>query len=713
MVGSNQKGSSMKKLYVMLLAAVFMLGDVCSARVDAQNDEPRPKKHKVKKEKVHKAKKEKAHKEKPHKAKKAKAHKDKPNKVKKIKVRKDKEEKKHEKRQASHAKKQKVHAKKEERVAKVHAKREKKDHKKHVKNEGAKHKERALQENHASEARRKRQDVLHERAERSRLIANWDRVSADQQHKELAAGAQADLFSLPAVPSRAIWHEGKNFVNVGMKYNYACNAYGSDGSSSNRNVTQLAFGEDAINFNDISLVNKLVDAGALSYKTDAGVHFLTDGSTGKLNVWGRDEKYQMDFEIGRYIINRDVAVGVNVPVVYNKHKLRITPEVDRIKTGEQQLFTQVDGPSVLRDLMLGKGMSQFGGSAMGMGDVSFYANYQINSVHFDKLVFGVRGVAPTAKKPANHKLWAPELGNGGFFEAGAFSSVLMNYQKYLNPFVMVDVNFCAPAHVDRRVPKKIAFDAVPAINIANGDQIPTSLIAVVGAPGTISENRKQRKDAALANANALNANQKAANLAGRDVLSNLGLGDRAERSSSVAEAVNAVIAAIDDTPVRTAGTTAGSVKLGESAAFVLGAGAGEVELVGPVAVIPARDAVSVFDTTVKGFADRVQNIKLKKGVQVNVRVGNTIERFITPRGFMDLFYDFRAKGRDRASGLDRTNYNLDIIEKDSVELEHRMGLEYSYQHDQFTRTHLGVGYTFAGMNVPKTFEVSGSLNHSF
>jgi hypothetical protein len=89
------------------------------------------------------------------------------------------------------------------------------------------------------------------------------------------------------------------------------------------------------------------------------------------------------------------------------------------------------------------------------------------------------------------------------------------------------------------------------------------------------------------------------------------------------------------------------------------------------------------------------------------------ERFILARGFLDIFYDFRGKLKDTISHKTRDEYNLDIIRKETSQVEHRIGIDYSYQADLYSRVHLDFRYTFAGRNVPKTFEIAGIYNYSF
>jgi len=608
--------------------------------------EHKVKEHKVKKEKEHKVKEHKQekvkkehrakeHKVKEHKVKKEKEHKEhkvKEHKPKKVKM--DKEEKKHEKRQADLEQKRRSEEKAEQRALKNEAKSMHKREREHHKQVTGEQKEEEKREELHAAALHKRDEVTQKRAERRHMMASWERAHDEEVHRDLTAGKYSELYILPAIPQYAYWYEGgKNFFNAGFHYDYACNAYGSDGGSSERNITQLAFGEDQITLNGISLAAKLANAGTVAPTPAGGLEAIGNATTGDISLIGKEEKYQIDLEIGRYIFNRDVAIGLNLPVLYNRHRLKtnlgLTDPVANAVVANTPDLNNAAVQGALKNLLAAKGFTEMGGSAMGLGDLSVYANCQLNSVHFEKLVLGVRFVVPTGKKASSSKLWAPELGNGGFFEALAYGAVAMSYHKYLNPFVTLEGGFFAAAHVDRRVPRLVTLDSIAAAPVLTQAQF----------------------DAAEA------------------VRKSLAFGDRI---------------ALRDFANANDATVGGAGLLGFSG----------------------------YDSTVNGFADQVNTVKVTPGPELKFRVGDSLSGIFCRRGQLDVFYDFRAKGKDKAKGLSNL-YDLSALTKHTVELDHKVGVEYSYQHSLCTRTHVGILYTFAGMNVPKTFEVGGSFNHAF
>lgn len=127
----------------------------------------------------------------------------------------------------------------------------------------------------------------------------------------------------------------------------------------------------------------------------------------------------------------------------------------------------------------------------------------------------------------------------------------------------------------------------------------------------------------------------------------------------------------------------------------------------------ADQSFSGFDSLIPNFGDTVSRVKITRGAEVKMRLGNIIERFVSSRGFMDVFYDFRAKMKDMVSDLAADQYDVGSVRSHSNQLEHRLGFDYSYQYDSQARLRLGTRYTFAGMNVPKTFDIAGSFNYAF
>ncbi|NDD54589.1 hypothetical protein EBZ39_12065, partial [bacterium] len=358
-----------------------------------------------------------------------------------------------------------------------------------------------------------------------------------------------------------------------------------------------------------------------------------------LTLLGRVESYGAHIALSRAIWGDLVAVGCDLPVLYRKNTLRVDYDFSNrekllgsktrgrvdavgIQGGVTNQFLERYGNNpdrYLKDVLAAKGISELGGSAAGLGDMALFVSSQFHSAHFDKLVAGLRFQMPTGKKQSMNKLWAPDLGNGGFTEISAFGNMFVSYKKFVNPHASVSAGFSLPGNVDRRVPK--------LITVTNSG----------GAPAMVNT--------------LLAADQK---LAFADRISLAGTGGVADKNT-----------------------------------------------------------FSAFDSLIPNFGDTVSSVRITRGAELKMRLGNIVEQFISRRAFLDLFYDFRAKMKDSASGLPGDQYDMESVRRHTNQLEHRLGFDYSYQFDLEARLRLGMRYTVAGRNVPKLFEAVGSVNYAF
>ncbi len=120
------------------------------------------------------------------------------------------------------------------------------------------------------------------------------------------------------------------------------------------------------------------------------------------------------------------------------------------------------------------------------------------------------------------------------------------------------------------------------------------------------------------------------------------------------------------------------------------------------------------DSLMRRFADAYQNVKIYPNPEFWLRVGNMFERFLFKRAFLDLFYDFRIKGKDYIRHKkDHDQYDYAILTQNTHQIEHRIGLNYSYQFDNHFRFNLGGRFTFSGRNVERLFQLNLALNVEF
>jgi hypothetical protein len=501
------------------------------------------------------------------------------------------------------------------------------------------------------------------RQERALKVERYKALRRAEYERALAAGKYAYLEKSPAWANEALSFDKKMQLTVNANYHYASDCYDSSGSGSNSDVTRLTFGEAPIKLQDILLASRLVAAGSPAVtQIDAlatpkvsaanGAYKATDylSRTAKdsLTLLGKVENYGMHISLARHVIGNNLSVGLDVPVVYKNNRLDIdydfqprSTETDSvlhigpmtsaggtgpytIGAGSTAAPTAATTPGTgtgflnrygnnpqryLKDILKAKGITEVGGSAAGLGDIALFMTGHIQSSLFDQLAVGLRLQLPTGKKQAMHKLWAPDLGNGGFTEMSVFGNAFVAYKKYLNPHIALSAGCSLPAHVDRRVPKY--FEITNAV----GDDV-----------------SKHTKELAFADRIKFNA---------------------------------------------------------------------------------GSQTLKGFDSLVPNFGDTVSRVKITRGAEIKMRLGNMMERFISRRGFFDAFYDFRVKMKDMASGLSSNLYDIGSVRNHTNQLEHRLGFDYSHQFDLETRLRLGARYTVAGVNVPKAFDLVASVNHAF
>ncbi len=366
-----------------------------------------------------------------------------------------------------------------------------------------------------------------------------------------------------------------------------------------------------------------------------------------------------NFDIARYIWKRNIAVGIELPIVYMKNRLRASmrtvgeeangfaptvladpltglgigendnaPSAIRGRTGladqsaaagptltatSPNNFLRRYGNSTeafIHDIFNEKCMPKFGGSSGGLGDVTVFAHAYVDSSRFDKMMFGARVIIPTAQRAKVNQLWAPELGNGGYCEFAGFMNLVLSHNWWLNPHLFLQISGTfLKAHIKKRVPKRITF----------------------AAQNTIFDDFVGFQDVTFS--------------------------DRIE--------------------------------------------------------IEPSTTFTELDTTFRNLGDFTARFASRKGPEFTIRVGNIVEKFIWRRAFLDIWYQFKAKVSDHVSGLDCTQWCLDVYKKNTETIEHRAGFDFSYQFDAGSRIHTGLAWTFAGRNVPVNLDWNVSVNYSF
>ncbi len=564
----------------------------------------------------------------------------------------------------------KAEARKDEAILKKHE----------AEDDAQQHKEDRLAQLEGAYVQRRQRDAEHglrvdgERKLSTELLRLWLNERQEKVREEVSSGAYADLYRSVALPTYATYVPKTNYLTATGWFSYATDGYGSDGT--NGDITRLSFGEAPIRVQDILLASKLVALNFTPYVNQApylnapnlnlnspvfpataiipvepGIDPLSNTANTtnplylailadkQISFLGQSESWGISLDYSRYLWRNHVVAGFQCPIVYKKNRLRvffadqniISEQFDALdgklagsptitagglletRPDKGAAFSQRYGQDMskfLKDVFTSKGFKEYGGSSTGLGDVTFFVQAIAHTNKVDSLMFGLRFLVPTAQKMSMHKLWAPELGNGGFFEGSLWSLVVMHKHSYFNPHLFLQATLSSSANVQRRVPHFI----------------------------TATNNSAQQQ-----------------------YLDDLGI----------------------NIPF------AHRIQLANGKSF------------------------SEFNTSIKNLGDDIADLKLSKGPEFNIRVGNIFEKIPFRRSFIDLYYDFRAKFRDSATFLNDDDWDPTVFEKNTSQIEHKAGLEWSHQFDLGSRWRLGMEYTFSGQNVPKTFTLYSMINYSF
>ncbi len=120
----------------------------------------------------------------------------------------------------------------------------------------------------------------------------------------------------------------------------------------------------------------------------------------------------------------------------------------------------------LKDIFESKGISEFGGSSLGLGDMELSLASEFDVRGVERANAGLKLTLPTAQQASTSKFFAPELGNGGHAALGFFASALIAHNNWINLHGELDCDVFASAEVNLRTPKKIQYSNTSTQNYA-------------------------------------------------------------------------------------------------------------------------------------------------------------------------------------------------------------------------------------------------------
>ncbi|HBS48086.1 TPA: hypothetical protein DEO28_00015 [Candidatus Dependentiae bacterium] len=431
-----------------------------------------------------------------------------------------------------------------------------------------------------------------------------------------------DFYKYPAFPPYALPYDKNNLVFISVGSLWANKCFSPSGSC--HNMAENVFKANHIYLKDILTVSKLLKNSLLSSTGGSGTPFVHDDTKHyfyqladqELKFNASFRKTFVNFSLQHFFEKIGTSLGIMFPVVNRKNNIVMESKMsvamrNNLSTYTPQFFDNYENLEDFFDHILqakGIGYNKHD-SEVGFGDLTFFANTSIKDRHFQSLILGAKVVAPTSYREGSaDRLWNPDLGNGGFWEIGAFFSGYKKVDDNINPNFFFEFSLPLPSNLYKRIPQRKIYDGVTP------------------APGA-------------------------------------NVGDK------------------------------------------LLMGGTDVQF---------KNAYNVLDSDVAMMADQSVGIKMKKGSQIVFRFGNVIDKFLSRKSFLDIYYEFRGKNRDYASRSNfDTNYDTINLNKNSFEAEHKIAANFLYQFSHFKRMAVGCIYTIYGRNVPKTLEFNISFNKDF
>ncbi len=180
------------------------------------------------------------------------------------------------------------------------------------------------------------------------------------------------------------------------------------------------------------------DASLLRSWAASGIHRTIDTDTGLMNL---------AMNVGA-LENQTALLADDV------NFLALTPG------GQPNTFMRRYGQNpdlFLKDIFESKGISEFGGSSLGLGDMELSLASEFDVRGVERANAGLKLTLPTAQQASTGKFFAPELGNGGHAALGFFASALIAHNGWINLHGELDCDIFASAEVNLRTPKKIQY----------------------------------------------------------------------------------------------------------------------------------------------------------------------------------------------------------------------------------------------------------------
>ncbi len=532
----------------------------------------------------------------------------------------------------------------------------------------------------------KKERMREERAQREELMANWAEKHELAVKQDYENGRYADLYKLSSWPKWAHYFHQQNYAGVRAYYTHADDAYNSCGV--NQDVSVLHFGHEPVRLRDMLLVSHLVSCelaehadllpllfepnpivGSVDNNQQVPGRYFEYLANSVIDFKSRVESYGMDLNFSHYIYGRSVAVGIHIPVLYKKHRVNAHMIIKPTTVRDDNSSDLIKTETVER-------ICKFRTDLEKHTSLNNEGNPDIEPATGRTLV----DLAPNAflrRYGNNTQLFIKDiLQEKCFDQMGGSAAGLGDVSLYINAQI-------TSLLFDRAV---VGFRA----------KLPTGKEASpfrLWGPGLGTGLTELSVYSALQLSHSKMCNPHAFMEASFGLLGHVE--KRVPRRHTLTD---------DEASARREKTNFTDRVLSKEFE--------DLSFADRVYTRP-EEGFSLFDSRIAALSDYVTTVRMAKGFQIDLMLGNVIEEFISRRGFFDMYYKLKIKWKDRVSQPDLQMWNAQLLWENSQSIAHTLGCEYSYQHDLNTRCKIGMQYIVAGKSAPKEFGIDWSIDHSF
>lgn len=269
------------------------------------------------------------------------------------------------------------------------------------------------------------------------------------------------LYATPAWPTTMIPFDKKDFAQARVTYKGASQSYGSHGKISD--LSQLVFGAEMFTFADVCLTANLIKEGVIESSDTINNDFLDFLKSEQFGYKSSFNEVRTEVTYVRHFKGEDIAIGVNVPVVYREQRLKFkTPFSDPDNNFNNQgdfpgAYSLKSFEGVVNDLLNFNGVYfNRRETRVGVGDLELFGTIQLYSRRIQRAYLGAKVSFPTAQNRDTTKLWPVELGNGGYPSVSAYVSGIAAVTRFINPNLFFQATCYLPTTMLRRIPKNRA-----------------------------------------------------------------------------------------------------------------------------------------------------------------------------------------------------------------------------------------------------------------